>query len=362
MRADSTVNRSSLRILLDGVDVSSNAVISNDIVVVPPPAALRGGNHSIKIEVYSSDGSSAHVTAWDFILKTDETYTLSPPATSWRYTSNLQAETRNENISSSTTPYNRLLLAARGDYDQFQIGGSLYVTNEETERRQPQNRYFIGGESRWLRLGYGDHYPVFPDLIMTGKRVRGFEGNIAVGFFNLDISKGDILRRVESDTVKTFPFDSLSVEQSKNNTASFGPYDQNRWAQFRYGTFSRDLLVIRPSFGRREETHFGFTYLKSKDDITSILYGGKPRENLVLGTDMLIPFDNHNVEISGQAAFSATNNDITNGTFSDERIDSIYGDYSESSRNTIRRVRDIFSNYITINENLIPLNLTHTPT
>jgi hypothetical protein len=363
IHADSSIDKSTVKIYIDGADVTSKAIFTGDIVTIPPPEYLEGGKHSIRIQVSDRDGSSAHVTAMDFGLKTTEgpagSSSLAPK---WTYRSHLQAETRNENIANSVTPYNRLSLSASGEYDWLRLDGSLFVTNEENDRRQPQNRFLVSGESRWLRLGYGDHYPVFQDLIMTGKRVRGFFANLTLGFFNLDVSKGDITRRIESDTLRTFLFDSLASEQASDSTGAFGPYDQTRWAKFNRGTFSRDLLVVRPSFGSREGAHFGLTYLKSKDDITSIIYGGKPKENLVLGSDFLIPLFNHGIEITGQSAFSATNNDITGGTFTDTRIDSIYSDYSESARNTIRKVRDVFQNFITINENLIPLNLKNAPT
>jgi len=251
-------------------------------------------------------------------------------------------------------------------YDRFRVNGRLYVTNEEKERRQPQNRYFIGAESPWLSVGYGDSYPLFPEYIMSGKRLRGLAGKLRLGFFNLDIAKGDIVRRIESDIVKVFPESSLTTEQQQNPSASFAPYDSTAnpktWAQIgSYGTFNRNLFVIRPSFGK-ENARIGFSYLKSSDDRGSIKYGSKPQENLVLGSDLLLAFDNRNIEFTAQGALSATNKDITHGTFTDADIDSIYSNYDESSKDDIRKARDFFSRIITVNENLIPLSMKNFPT
>jgi hypothetical protein len=362
LNADSSVDRTNVKTYLDGADISSSSVISDNLVVVSPPGGLAGGRHTVRVELFDRAGNSTHSASWGFSLKgMDFTEPIQTPS-GWLTTSSLQAETRNEDIAGSTAPYNRLSVSAGGTYNAFRINGLLHVTNEETDRRQPQNRFYIGGESPWLRLAYGDHYPVFQELIMTGRRVRGFNGNLTLGFFNLDVSAGDVLRRIESDTVNTFPTDSLAAEQSRDSLSAYGPYGQNRWARLRYGTFSRDLLIVRPIFGKREGAHFGFTYLKSKDDIGSVAYGRKPEENLVLGSDLSLPFDHRNVEITAQAAFSATNKDITEGTFSDERIDSLYADYNQSTRDNIRRVKDNFSRFITINENLVPLNFKNTPT
>ena len=282
----------------------------------------------------------------------------------WLYSSSLQLETRNENIESQVTPYNRATLDASGSYDVFRMKGHLYVTNEEKDERQPQDRFFIGGESPWLNLGYGDNYPLFPDLIMNGRRVRGVTGNLTLNKFNLDITHGDIIRRIESDTIRTFPQDSLGAQQQRNPGLAYGLYDPatQQWAAFQYGTFNRDLNVIHPSFGTRDGSHIGFTYLKSSDDLHSIRFGVRPEENVVFGSDLFLTFDRHNVEFTSQAAFSGTNRDITTGTFSNVQIDSLYSDYTDSQRKTIRQLRDFFSNFITVNENLVPLGSKGTPT
>jgi hypothetical protein len=129
-----------------------------------------------------------------------------------------------------------------------------------------------------------------------------------------------------------------------------------RWAEFTSGTFNRDITVLRPSFGR-ENARIGFSVLKSSDDPASIRYGVRPEENLVAGSDLVLRFDRRNIELTGQAAISATNRDISRGTFSDAQIDSIYKDptYSEDYRNRVRRTRDQISRFITVNENLVPL-------
>ena len=127
------------------------------------------------------------------------------------------------------------------------------------------------------------------------------------------------------------------------------------WAKFTYGTYDRKLFAIRPSFGNREGGHVGFSYLKSSDDLNSIQHGIRPKENLVVGSDLLMPFDNRRVELTAQVAMSATNDDITSGTFTDEKIDSIYKDESESQRDNIKKLRNALEKVITVNENLVGL-------
>lgn len=371
---DSTVVPASSRITLDGADLSGMAVFTGSLCVLRPEntgAVLGSGIHTIRIDLVDRDGHTLQGQVWNFTLLAPEapgsTGGPAPAAPGWRSRASLRLETRNENVADVSTPYNRAALSVSELYDRFRIDGRLYGTNEEDPRRQPQNRYYIGGESPWLHIGYGDTDPSFTDMIMSGRRVRGLNAGISVGGFGLDVVKGDIIRQVESEILGTFPSDSLLAEQSRDQSASFVPYDTSgavkQWAKVRPGTFSRDILVVRPRFGR-EQSHFGLTYLKSKDDAGSIRFGVKPQENLVVGSDFLLSFDRQNVEFSGQAAFSATNKDITRGTLSDADIDSTFKDptYSDADRKNIKDARNAFSNLITVNENLIPLRFKNLPT
>ena len=90
----------------------------------------------------------------------------------------------------------------------------------------------------------------------------------------------------------------------------------------------------------------------------SIHYGLAPKQNIVLGMDFMTRLDNSRIEITGQGAASAYNMDITKGNFSDAYIDSVYAVGSEG----IKRVRDILSPYITVNDNFRPLNVDKLPT
>ena len=361
---DTGIDDRATRVFLDGVDVSQYVVATDRLYVLRPEnlsGRLDGGDHGIRIQLFDRNGTVVTDYRWNFkVTRAGQPFSAGP-ASEWVHNVGLQLETRQENLSNDNTPYNRGTLTASGAYQQFRFNGKIYVTNEETDRRQPQNRFFLGVESPWAKVGFGDSYPVFPDLIMTGKRVRGVAGSLTLGWFNLDVSKGDIARKIESDTIKTFPSDSLASVQQRDSTAHFGLYDASsnpqRWAEFASGTFSRDVTVIRPSFGR-EDSRIGFSLLKSSDDPGSIRYGVRPQENLVAGSDLVLRLDRRNIELTGQAAISATNRDISRGTFSDAQIDSIYQDptYSEDYRNRVRRTRDEISRFITVNENLVPLS------
>jgi len=359
---DSTLDRTRIALSIDGTDHSALAVLSGDLVVLKPENVAEG-RHTFVIELVDLQGRMVDKVSQEFVVASAAPARQAEEPSRWQYSSTLQLETRNEQIASASTQYTRATLGFAGRRDEIRLHGRLYLTNEEEEARQPQNRFFLGGELPWLKLGYGDQYPLFPDLILSGKRVRGFSGNLTLGFFNLDLSEGEIVRSVEGTLLKTFARESLLVEQQRDPGGSFDSlHSAPFWAKLRYGTLKRTLFVLRPSFGRRDGPHIGFTYLKSTDDLSSIRYGAIPQENLVLASDIAFTIDRRNIEFTGQAAVSATNRDITKGTFSDAEIDATFSEYSDGSRRNIRQIRDILSKFITVNENLVPLNARNMPT
>ncbi len=67
---------------------------------------------------------------------------------------------------------------------------------------------------------------------------------------------------------------------------------------------------------------------------------------------MLVRFDRSRIEITGQAAFSAYNSDISSGTFTDAYIDTVF-----QNPQGIKEARDRLKEYITVNDNFRPLSV-----
>jgi len=332
---DTLTDRARTRVLIDGDDLSEKLVVTGGLFVLRPENAgysPDGGPHTITVELFDRDGRPTATRSWGFFVRgpRERAGAIPPGSHAWETRGTLRLETRNETIRDRVTPYNRATLDASSTDGTFTVDGHLHLTTEEKAERQPQNRFFIGAESPWVRAGYGDTYPVMPDMIISGKRVRGFSGGVSAGFFDFDVVAGDVTREVERDS---------------------------------QGTFSRNMLILRPSFNFGNGV-FGLTALHSKDDLSSVAHGGAPEENLVAGTDLLLSFDRKNIELRGQAGFSLYNSNIRGGNITDARIDSIFtdGTYTSFDAQDLRDARDIFSRFITVNENLVPLGAKNTPT
>ncbi len=356
LRIDSLVVPSATEIYLDGANVTPKSILTGDMIIFIPENAgitLSPGVHKVGVRLYARDGNLSHAAVHRFVVRGETNLPLDQPVTTRVPPSGtVYAESRFERVSDVGTWYNRggfSASVARGDW---RLTMNTFLTSDEQSNRQPQNRFFIGVESPWISAGYGDGYPAFPNLILSGKRVRGLHTALHVGFFNLDLALGETVRPIDGVLLKQFSAESLRTEQQSDPSASYAPIDSTTWGKFRYGTFERTLFAVRPSFGSGQHWQLGFTWLTSRDDRSSISYGIRPQENVVVGTDFLTRIDEGRIEFAAQAAFSMYNSDISSGTFTDAYIDSVY-----DNPETVKNVRDILSPVITVNDNLRPLSL-----
>ncbi len=366
------VNRRATKLFLNGVDVTAQAIFSDDVILFSPAnfsTPLGLGVQFLRIELYDNNGARYHTVESNFSLSTASA--IAEQETRLHAGIDGQAEYRNENIAAETNTFIRGQLRLNGTYRSLGFGGNMLVTNEEKAERQPQNRFLLNGNLGWFNLQVGDAYPRFPSYVVSGKRVRGITGNLALGFFNLDVSYGETLRDIEGIVLGDTTFaDSSGLDARPENSAQISGF---RYALFQPGTFNRDFIAVRPSFGSGENFQWGFTYMKSKDKVSSIKYGIKPQENLVVGSDMVIAFDNQRFRLEGQASLGLTNRDISGGNFTQADYDELAGandpDLTAEERedrkkqsDDIKKLAEIGENFITINEYLFPINPVGTGT
>jgi hypothetical protein len=350
--ASPAVDVKATRIALDGVDVSAHAVFSDDVILYSPKnfgAPLKLGSHSLKVELRDTTGKPYHTIESTFAVSTAAA--IAAEKARLQANGNAQLEVRDEALGSGSTTYVRGDTRVDATYGPTTFGGSIHLDNQNTADRQPQNRFLLYGGTDWLRIQVGDAYPKFPSDIMSGKRVRGITGNLALGAFNLDVTYGQTDRFVEGIRAAK---DSIVSDTSARSALSSNKKQIND-STFRFfapGVFTRTVFAIRPSFGSGENFQLGFTYAHAKDDSGSITYGVRPRENLVAGSDVTIAFDDQRFKLEAQAAVGMSNEDITGGSFTQAQYDSM----KAASGNDLSALGKILEKFITVNQNLFPTN------
>ncbi|MDH7603987.1 MAG: hypothetical protein QHH13_03725 [Melioribacter sp.] len=357
IRAPSNIDVEKTKVYLNDIDISQNKLIAEDLIVINGEniTDIKYGSAEIKIEVYDNKGNLYYTAKRSVLIATKEV--AEKISKRWNVNGHLRAESRNENYSSASTWYNNFSAEAKLTSDQWLFSGQLYVTSEEKKYLQPYNRYTLTIRHKdLLNLQIGDSYPQFPNLIMNGKRVRGFNGALNLGKINLQTAFGETERKIEGTLLQTYLREEapLAFDVIKINESKYGyPY-----GRVQFGTYKRDIFVVRPSFGSGKNFQLGFTYLHSKDDPNSVEFASRPQENAVFGTDLMFAIDKQNIMFTSQAAFSVFNKDISSGTLSDAKIDSIFGEGSafDIDPDQIKTIKKILGKFITVNQYIGPLN------
>jgi hypothetical protein len=365
--ASETVNRKATKLILNGVDVTPQALFSDDVILYSPanfPRPLSLGVQFLRIDLYDTKGSLYHSIESNFNLST----AAAIAARESRFKMGLdgQVEYRNEDVASTKNTFVRGQLRALGSYgSSLNFGSNVFLTNEEKPDRQPQDRFLAYADLDFFKVQVGDAFPKFPTNMVSGKRVRGVSANLFLKFFNVDVAYGQTMRSIEGIALRDTTFkDSTALQSRPSNTLQKSGLT---YSLFQAGTFTRNFFAIRPSFGSGENFQWGLTYMNSKDDVSSIRYGLTPQQNLVAGTDMVIAFDDQRFRLEGQAELSLTNTDITNGTFKQADYDLMAGKNDptltasekadrQQTADDLKKIADAASKFMTINQYLFPIN------
>ncbi len=320
------------RLYLDTWDISRYLARYADFISFAP-RKVPPGKHKIRLELYDDAGNLIASREWLFTAlqsrggqKTESMLTMQ---------GRLFAEARHENLQAGEfeRDYNQAGMQLRGSYQMFKFGGRVYFSNQEKSYLQPVNRYsgyarMDFWNHRYVKVEFGDAYPTLNPYILQNIFVRGIHGDLHLKFFNMELISGNTLRALEGT----------------------GTIDENgRPEVTRPGTYRRNILAVRPSFGAGTNFQLGFTFLKGIDDTTSIQFGTEPKENAAAGADLFLSLDQQRIVFEGSMNASSYNRNISGGSIPFDSIQAINPDLDES----YRKYYDFQKKFITVNQYLV---------
>jgi len=364
---DRVLDVSTVRLLVDDADVTGEANVNGDLLVWLPQTALARGPHRIVVTMRARDGSDLPTVNWGFIV-------AQPPAgvtpgeipettgggvPGWAMVQgNVVLEGAMNSVSGDGAIYQREAPATGRAWVNLRgrLGGSWrynaysHVNSYESRTLQPINRFRFNLRSKWLSVGVGDVTPRLHELILWGRRVRGWSVDLRTGPVNLSVVSGQSKRAV---TGQLYGTDPTSV--------------------YRRGVFAQDLLAVRPSFGSGRTFQLGITVLKARDDVNSLTdlrtaadstgatqsANVLPKDNLALGLDLNIRAFRGRLSLSYANAISLYNNDITGGPITKSELDSLLDEQGvEADLPAFLEDPDAFEDIFILNESMIPLDPT----
>ena len=343
------------QVLFDRTDVTSMCIITSELVTFVPDNfkfPIKPGSHKVTIILKDTSEKVVASTSWNFTVLSPTEIAESERA--FNYRSNFEIELRQEKAQSNSNFYVRGRANFTGSYSFFNLNTNLYLTSEEKATIQPQHRFLIEGNLLdWVKISYGDVYPNFSPLILSGYRVRGIYGKADLRYFQVEVVNGQIRRGIEGLVEKEIPIDSLKGETLPQNSV----YDttNRKILIYKYGTYERNLLAVKPAFKFKRNFELGFTYLVSQDDKASIRFGGNPQKNVVIGTNLILSLDNARTEFRAHGALSVRNENLKAASWTEADIDSLLKD-TPSLRDNLKKYKPLIEKFVPLNQYIVPIN------
>ncbi|MGH7493425.1 MAG: hypothetical protein ACREOO_13680 [bacterium] len=316
---------SSVRILLNGRDLTARAVVSAFLVSLNP-GTLKPGEYRVSIQASDARRNSLTPATWRFTVSGEASEQKSEEQRRNAVASGVAyVDLHHEKFNGTSFDNNVLGGNLSGQYGQLHYDAAVYLTTLEDGNFQPRHRFTLSGGLPWLNVTLGDATPYLNELILWGRRVRGVQVGLQTGIVNLDFITGQTVRDVAPLLVG-------------------GVLQQT-------GTFGQSLWAVRPSFGGKS-FQIGLILMKAQDDTNSIQVntaGVTPRGNLVAGADMSMSFSRSRVQIKAAVAQSLVSNNISLPVLTKSTLDSLYNVDLPFDPAKL-------SNLIIINESLSPLD------
>ena len=374
------ISSGSVRLLLDGMDVTNQAYVDSDMISCLLND-VEPGNHEINLFV------NGVLTRWSFTATAKES--------SMKYSGRIRSSSSMDQIDDQTLNINKMTLDFKGSaYDWLSMRTNLKVTSQENSLYQPRNIYGLQlGLKDILTLRLGDSNPRVSHFTMNGKRIRGMDLDFSFGWFNFRYLQGEINRAVQGALSSAYSFDIDTDEFGEKYIA----LDRSGY------TFTQNVSSARLSFGRGDIFQWGFNYMKARDDTSSVdpelmdaqifyesdqtgsveglttgtIYtinelgtrarvldgsewsGSGPKDNLVISSDIGMNLFSKRIRLDGEVAFSMTNNNIWGGPLSLGELDTLIDDSVDNKLSSFDLSEfpdpSDWEEYLIINSNLSPL-------
>ncbi len=311
----------SVQLWLDGAEIT-NLAESSPSLITYTPKQLKPGPHKLVVQAKSAAGSPLPQALIRFTVESKTTAQTAAKALQVH----LFADGRTEQVLDESQSLFMGGADFTGAYKSLLYEGNLYLTSLEDRNKQPANRFYLTLHNKWIGVAAGDIHPMYNDLILWGRRVRGFSGYLHLGFLNIDLVSGSLTRAVNGNR---------SADSTRRS----------------YGTFQQNLIGIRPSIGSGKNFQFGLTLVKVKDDTQSIHHGAMPKDNLVMGPDLKLSFDRGRIQLEARGALSLLTEDISPGAVTADEIEKAL-----NLENDLPIDPESLADYFIVNESTLPLD------
>ena len=353
---------SSVKLLLDGKDMSSEMTFEDGILILDP-GPISMGTHSVQINMKDIDLQDMAPFKWSFIVGKKRQEVL--PV--FKYDGRLNSRLSTEQVSETKLNIAEVNGDFSFDLQWAKLNTNLRFTSRESPYTQPHNRFgtqlLIGS---FLNLRIGDFYPQFNQFTIDGKRVRGWGLKLDFKRLQFEFINGELNRAVNESGHINGGYQLIKDLITTNDDGSKTYFlDRTGFA------FKRKIFGLKLNANLLSNIKMGFHFMKMRDDTSSVKHildkslfsidssipgidpgnytldefnnkllnqgdklnnpstnwmGQKPLDNLLLGFNVGTAFDNKRLKLDFNWDMSLFNRDIWDGAMSRAALDTIADD------------------------------------
>jgi hypothetical protein len=385
---EESVESDGFRLILNGTDVTSQAYVSPYIITYIPTSTPEG-TYSVQL-LYMDENTPVEIVSWNFSIVPPREFVFDTGDRKRSFEGDIELTARNQSVAGNEMDFVRGLIQIRGHEGMLRYRVNGLITSQESARFQPQNRYGISmelGDVAMFELGHV--YPSLNPLLIAGRRIMGVNSRLSMlnRGFNLHFLHG------ESNRVITPLFDNIQQIITERTTSGGFVFNDTTYTfplqPNGRGTFGQTITGARVGFGNSRYFEWGLNALRTRDNENSIPYFNEfdaigmspylgnlnaeqrqhladnpeqlsmqrsataPVSNFVAAADMKINLDRNRIRLSGDAAVSLLNSDISEGPFNAEKADELGFELPDNIENILDRLAWL----IVINENMNALPL-----
>jgi len=255
------INRNSVELFLDGIDMSSKYIFDGDILVYAAKG-LQNGLHTVEIRSKDLDDQIIKPLIWSFSVKEF----IDKESNSISYFGNINSRLTAEKIVDSEINIAEFSGKFSLDAQWARLDNSIRISSKESIFNQPYNRLSSNlSFGRFLEVQIGDFFPQFTNLTIDGKRVRGLGLDVDFNWLRFQLINGELNRAVQRKSGINGAY-NLIYDLTDNETDGTKTYYLDRTGF----EFKRGIYGARLSTNLFKKVELGAHLLKIRDDTTSV--------------------------------------------------------------------------------------------
>jgi len=286
-----------VRFRVDKRDRTREVEFFGNVLVWEPRRPLSDGLHEIEVVIRDTDGDYVGPNIWTFRVKTKRQLPLGAEGDFYVGIMRDDRSGTGHNVPLWNNKIDFGLKGQAGGILNWSAGVMLsseetaFLTTEDIPDRQPINRFYFDGRTRYVRFRLGDSNPNFSELTLKGILVRGMNFELKTNRLQVSAVKGYNKREInEQVNIVDKNVTPDALDQSKY-------YDENgeekilsgnqkiiqdpvtgkfHVYEFLPGTFRRNVTAVQadlvPVKSKWATWKVGVNFFSAEDDSTSLKY------------------------------------------------------------------------------------------